>query len=215
VELENIKATSAPKPPAALTRLPLTEAVLVMDICGSTELARLHGDRVMLRLKRALKEIVERAAQDNRVKFMKGTGDGFLMTFAECDEAAQTALRVLDETRRLNSEQPGQPALGLRFGLDYGEVYAEADGDRSGGAVNLAFRVEGTQAAQMHETSSGLYHKEGLPERDRILVTHNVFKRLGLAGPRLQCLKAGYFDYKGFEGMRVAVYVVHAGARLA
>ena len=188
-----------PRSAAAGIPLSMTEAVLVMETC----------DPLAPRLKRTLKEAVRAAAEKNQVKSITSAADGFVMTFAGCREAVVTGLDILARMRGHSQSHPDQPAVALRFGLDYGEVHVGADGDRSGGPVDMASRVAGAQAEQMHETRSGVYHKEGLPARDRILVTQNASKQLSLKNAPFQCLKAGYFDCKGREGVRVAVHVIY------
>jgi hypothetical protein len=191
-------STAHPKPAAAEALPSLTEAVMAMAVCG----------RPAPRLKRTLKETVQAAAKKHQATSIKSAGDGFVMAFAGCREAVSAGLDILAQLRG-SSRTPDQPTLGLRFGIDYGEVRAGADGDRSGAPVEMAFRVADAQAEQMHETRSGVYHKEGLPEQDRILVTHNASKQLSLKSAPFQCLKAGYFDCIGLDGVRVAVYVIY------
>lgn len=186
---------------------PTVEAVLVMDLCGSTELGTRRGDRAVVDVKHKLKELGLAAAAKNGAAFCKWTGDGFLMTFAYCQDAVSTAQEVLRAARVYNAAKPSGPPFKLRFGVHFGEVYAQADGDRAGSAVDLAFRLEGASVTEMHETRQGL-SKEDLPLEDRILVTHSVYQELAASPGRFDCVKAGYFDFKGFEGTRIAVYEV-------
>jgi class 3 adenylate cyclase len=202
-------APARPKSSAAENPESLTEAVLVMNVYGSTGPARVRGDRLAVGLKRRLKEIVAAAAAKHHANLIQATEDGFLLTFAGCRESVLTGLEILAEMRGHNKSHPDQPAVHLRFGIDFGEIQAGADGSRSGAPVDMASRIEAADAGKMHETRSGLYHKEGLPTNDCILVTQNVFKQLSIQDAPFQCLKAGYFDCQGLEGVRVAVYVVY------
>lgn len=186
---------------------PLVEAVLVVDICDSTDMGQRYGDHLLVRLKGALSDIAREAASAHQETFLKGIGDGFLMTFPGCGQAVSVAQEILRGMRRYNASHPGQPAVGLRFGLNFGEVFVDALGDRSGNAVNLAFRVQATRPSDMHETKQGI-SRSALPDRDRIFVTHSVFKELSAAGSPFECLMLGYFGYKGFDGMRMAVYAI-------
>lgn len=186
------------------------EAVLVMDLRGSTGMASSFGDRIVVRVKRKLKELGLASAAKNGASFTKWTGDGFLMTFAYCQDAVCAAQDILAAARAYNASSPGQPAFKLRFGINFGDVHAQADGDRIGSTVDLAFRLEGTNTFEMHETREGLT-KDQLPEQDRILITHSVYKELSGSPGRFDCVKAGYFDFKGFEGTRIAVYEVLSG----
>lgn len=187
--------------------LPLVEAVLAVDMCDSTGIGHRYGDQLLVRLKRALRDIASAAAEQHSAAFTKGTGDGYLMTFPRCGQAVSAAQDMLKATRGYNASHPAQPAVSLRFGINFGEVHADSLGDRTGSAVNLAFRVQDTKAEDMHETKQGI-RKADLSLRDRIFVTHNVFKELSAAGSAFECLKLGYFDCKGFDGMRIAVYEI-------
>lgn len=193
--------------PEAAARVPLTEAVLALDMCDSTETGQTYGEQFFLRQKAAVEGSVLAAAKTHRAATVKGTGDGYMMTFADCESAVLAARRILADVRQYNDAGPARQPLGLRIGIHFGEVFAEPGGDRSGLAVNLAFRLQETKAEAMHETRQGIA-KALLPSRDRIFISHNVFKQLSAQRSGIQCFKVGYFDLKGFEGLRVAVYEV-------
>ena len=177
----------------------LSEAILVVDMARSTDIADTYGDGFAFELSRALSELIIPLAEEEGLQFAKSTGDGYLMTFADSRRAIRVALRALDLCRARNEQTEAKRAINLRFALNVGETRVDTTGDRLGAAVNMAFRIEGVKQDGMTPAPGGMAPDE-LPEINRILVTESVSKEL--AGvPEVALRLAGFFELKGFTGL--------------
>jgi class 3 adenylate cyclase len=88
---------------------------------------------------------------------------------------------------------PPHEQLRLRFGLNCGETMVDADGDRHGNAVNVAFRLEGVQEDQRSEGSE---RRESLRSEDRVYITAGMYVELPPAAQAV-CRPLGHFTFKG------------------
>lgn len=103
------------------------------DIVGSTELLnRLGQSEYMVRLTEH-DLMIRRALIAGRGREVKHTGDGFLVVFAEAEDALRWALVVQGEFET-------QPELDIRLGLAAGEP-VDQDDDIFGSVVTLANRI--------------------------------------------------------------------------
>ena len=165
----------------------LIEAILVLDLCGSSSLANQAGDGLAYHLKKRMFQICDVVFNENASVYIKNTGDGFFATFGNpgvCLESAVMILKKLAARNRVTKSKP----IDVRIGLHYGDMYIvdEVTNDRHGNDLNIAFRVEGV-------TASAFEGKPlvDLPEKNRILATQVFyemcnpqdapFKRLGKA----------------------------------
>lgn len=180
----------------------VTEAILVIDIVGSSRIADAMGDRMAGRVKNVLAEKLNDLLKKNPAEYLKNTGDGFMVVFANVRNAVRVAMDLLaglkmDEMSR---------GLHIRMGLHYGETAVLPDGDRRGMAVDMAFRVESVKVDDMHQTMLGI-KKDMLPRMDRIFITEVVQRMIGNDSQvKTRCI--GYFDLKGFTGRHKIFEVV-------
>lgn len=185
------------------TSLTKPEAILVLDLCSSTEIGDRFGDQFSFELKNDLKAIVDTAAYANDVFFKKGTGDGFLMTFQTTEQAIKTAREILHQTRIRNETVSEDKRIHLRFGGNFGEVQIARDEDRHGTAVNVAFRFEGIKWDNIVDPC---FEKHQFPEKDRVFVSEYMARDIeNMKG--LCCHKIGYCEIRGISG-RHPVYKV-------
>lgn len=106
--------------------------VLFTDIVGSTERAAELGDRRWRELLRRHHELVRRELWRFGGRELSTTGDGFLATFKQPEQAIRCARAISDAVRELGIE--------IRSGLHAGEVEA-IEGTVGGIAVHTAARV--------------------------------------------------------------------------
>jgi class 3 adenylate cyclase len=171
----------------------LREAIVVLDMCNSSALASQFGDEQAMKVKRELRRHYLPAARRWGAQFVKNTGDGYLVTFPRARDAVGASVETLQHLRAYNAEAPPSEQLRLRFGLNCGETMVDADGDRHGNAVNVAFRVEGVREDQRQPLAEG---SEPLRTEDRVYLTSMVYAELP---PEAQaaCQAIGHFTLKG------------------
>jgi len=174
----------------------LREAIAVLDICNSSALANQFGDEPAMSVKRELRRLYLPIARRWGAQFVKNTGDGYLVTFPRSRDALGASVQVLQLVRDHNRTAPAPERMRLRFGLNYGETMVDADGDRHGNAVNVAFRVEGVRE-EHRDGSAG----EGgsLRAEDRVFLTAMVYSELP-ALAQAACRLIGNFVLKGIAG---------------
>lgn len=177
----------------------LSEAIMVVDMARSTDIADTYGDGLAFELSGALTELIIPLAEEEGLQFAKSTGDGYLMTFADTRRAIRVALRALDLCRARNEQTEAKRIINLRFSLNVGETRVDTTGDRLGAAVNMAFRIEGVRKEGMTPAPGGMAPDE-LPEVNRVLVTEAVSKELA-TDPEVTLRLTGFFELKGFTGL--------------
>jgi adenylate cyclase len=120
-------------------------AVMALDVVGYSRLMSADEDGTHGRLRRKLRDIVEREAGAESGRVVKTTGDGALIEFASAVQAVRAAVCI--QRRNETAEAAEEPGRRIRFriGISIGEVIIE-DGDIFGDGVNLAARLEGVAA---------------------------------------------------------------------
>jgi class 3 adenylate cyclase len=181
-----------------------TEAVLVVDLVGSTHYATHYGEGLAMKARTLLKDRTLAAAQRQGLLFSENTGDGYFMTFPSVPAALRTALTLLKDLQSRPPDLSPAPPLSLRLGISFGEILLDDRGARHGAVINRAFRLEGL-------TRDSFVHVEGaaepgeIPDRNRIFLDEAAAQeaRTPEAFPRF----LGVCELKGFSGLH-RVYVV-------
>ena len=177
----------------------LTEAILVLDLCNSTDIAARYGDHITLKLMQILTDTIKPIAQQEKVQLMKNTGDGFLITFPKVDNSVRFAWQTLDKIGRYNKKVDDISRINLRFAINLGETKVVGDGDRMGVAINMAFRVEGLNPDNSIPIDNAI-PKEEVPLENRIFVTESVEKEVeNMKGFNTRMV--GLFELKGITGL--------------
>jgi class 3 adenylate cyclase len=150
------------------------EAIMVLDLCGSSALADRSGDQVAYHLKKRLAAICDSVFTEHKPQYTKNTGDGFFATFQNagaCLSAAVLVLRRLD----LRNRNTRNPPIDVRIGLHFGETFLmdEETLDRHGNDLNIAFRIEGVR-----EDSFSPPPQTPLPEKNRIVMSKDFINAL-------------------------------------
>ena len=174
------------------------EAVMFIDMAGSTALGSKYGDNLVLEMKERLGNMVKIESGRQNVLFTKGTGDGFMLTFPEAVNAVRAAIGIMKRAKEYNAGIPESRALNLRIGIHFGQVNIDADGDRHGTSCNLAARIEDAKEDQFHQTRMGI-SKDELQQHNRILASEVVIDELKNQ-PEFKSRLVGYFDFQGISG---------------
>lgn len=196
------RGITGPRIPAGTS---VTEAILVLDLCNSTDIANRYGDNFALTLLHNLTELVTPIARQEGCRFMKGTGDGFLMSFAKAENAVRFASQTLTAVADYNAKTDEMGCINLRFAVNLGEAKVDATGDRLGVAVSMTFRVEGVKPDGLIPMEGGMT-KEAMPLVNRILITENVAKEIPTISGAAVTL-VGLFELKGITGLH-RIYAV-------
>jgi len=173
------------------------EGVMVLDICESSRMMDLYGDEMTNKIKNMLEDLMFPIFEACGSKFRKSTGDGFLVTFPEADQAVKASIKILRVMDDYNTKKKGIP-VHLRFAVHFGAVRIRQDGDRHGTNVNIPFRVEGLKAENLIEVEGGMRPDE-LPKQDRILITEAAYQRL-LTHEEYHCRYVGMFELRNITG---------------
>jgi class 3 adenylate cyclase len=174
------------------------EAVMFIDMVGSTAMGSKYGDEFVFKLKEHLGQTVRAECKKQGVLFVKGTGDGFMLTFPEAENAVCAGMNILREVRRENEGVAESRSVHLRMGVHMGQVNIDPRGDRIGTTANFAARIEGAKLEQLQAAEDP--GKVQLPERDRILVSDVVHEELK-DNPGYPMRPVGYFEFKGITGL--------------
>lgn len=175
------------------------EAIVVIDMCNSTEIVTRYGNEFSFSLFKTLAQMVSAGAQKAECCFQKGTGDGFLLTFPATNNAVGFAREVLARIKASNTIVEPIKKIDLRMAVHFGECKLDPAGDRLGLAVNTAFRVEGLKPEGLIPLE-GSMTKEEMPVKNRIFLTETVAREIQDM-PGIEARLVGLFELKGITGL--------------
>ena len=185
----------------------LTEAIVVIDLCNSTDIISRYGDNFALKLMKKLNSIVEPIAKLEKCQFTKGTGDGYLLTFPTALNSIRFSFNTLAAVAKANKEIDNNHQINLRFAINLGETKVDDKGDRIGVAVNMAFRIEGVKPEAAISTD-GAMKSEDVPLINRIFVTENLEKEITKIKGVCSRL-VGLYELKGITGLHRIFQLIH------
>ena len=198
--------TAAPQPaprvaatPSARNPVYSSEAIVVIDLVNSTSIVTRFGNTFLLMLKHRLEHQVNEISLRNSAGFSKGTGDGFLLCFPSLGNSVIALREIFEALPTMNRDLPDGAEIALRGALNFGEVIADRDGDRTGGAIHKTFRLQGLPAASLIESEGGIKREE-FPEKNYTLVSEEAISGL----TKIQGLQSrflGLCELKGFPGL--------------
>ena len=116
---------------------------------------------------------VIKIARQGHCKFIKKTGDGFLMTFPESVNAVVFAVDAIKVINKYNLKMDSNEYIHFSFGINYGETMVEEKGGRLGMAVNMAMQIERIKPDGLIPIENGMTKKE-MPLENRIMLTDSV-----------------------------------------
>lgn len=177
----------------------VTEAIVVIDLCNSTDITSRYGDNFAMKLMQRLTAVVNPIAKREKCQFIKGTGDGFLMTFPSALHSIQFSLDVLANIQNINAKSEENQRINLRFAINFGEAKVDDKGDRLGAAVSMTFRIEGLKPEAAIQ-AEGCMPCDEIPLDNRIFITENLEKETTkISGITTRFV--GLFELKGITGL--------------
>jgi class 3 adenylate cyclase len=176
----------------------VNEAVLAVDLVGSTHVATHYGEGLAMRARNTLRERLAAAAQGHGLAFVESTGDGSLMTFTSVTGAVATAVRLLRDLGATPPDLAPGPPLEVRIGISYGEVLLDAGGGRHAAAINKAFRLEGL-GRESFAPAAGAEPPQTIADRNRIFLDEEAAKELEPGHAPIRFV--GFAALKGFSGL--------------
>lgn len=177
-----------------------TEAILVVDLCNSTDLGDTYGDSLVFNIMNEFAEIILDVARDEGLRFSKSTGDGYLMTFDSVENALQTAVVTLKLVAERNAVTEKKRRFDLRFAINQGETRVDTNNDRVGVAVNMTFRADGVKKEAMVPGPGATVVPEDFPMENRILLTEAAYNEIK-KNPAYKTRFIGFFELKGITGL--------------
>ena len=190
----------------------VTEAIVVIDLCNSTDLTSRYGDSYALRIMHKLSGIVKPAAKREECRFLKGTGDGYLLTFPKAENAVRFSFMVLNSVLAYNAKAGKDKKIELRFALNFGEAKIDETGDRLGANISMTFRVEGVKPEALIPVEDGMKQHE-MPLSNRILITENFAKEIEEL-TEVEIRLMGLFELKGITGLHRIYQLRNESGRL-
>lgn len=171
------------------------EGILVFDLCESSRIAS-EDDVMAYHLKQRITQLADPVLAENRMRFFKGTGDGFLATFPDAEDAVTAALEIENRIKLRNSRTNNLP-IQYRLAVHFGETWGITAGreDIHGNDVNIAFRIEGAQVEAFPDL------KTQFPQRDRILCSAHALDEIKrkntVLPPQIEGIYCGQANLKG------------------
>lgn len=136
-------------------------AMLLIDIVGSTRMVLDRGDSDFVQAVRKLHSGLMAHPGSDSMRFLKGTGDGFLVVYGEVATAIQVGRDLRSETGT---------SIALRMVVHAGRVKVGPDGDPLGREVHRLFRLEViTEDDRIPGTPSE--EPTEIPDDGRIMIT--------------------------------------------
>jgi len=182
-----------------------TETIMVFDLCESSKIAN-QNDHMAYHLKARLQQLAEPVLNEYGMRFFKGTGDGFLATFASATKSVSAALELVARIKHRNSRTTNPP-IHYRIALHHGDTWGISTGgqDIHGNDVNITFRIEGAQAEAFSTAAIDF------PRMDRILCSQALLNEIteqeGASVPT-EVTEIGPAALKGIHDP-VVIYYVH------
>ena len=184
---------SAPEPEITKGEYAL-EAIVVIDICGSTRIANHYGAHHLRSMYQELEGITLEVAGRFRDRYRRTTGDGLLLTFHTVADAVNASLEIQRRVQEHNIAADSPHRIPIRFSIHFGETLTDEEGRRYGDAVNMAFKVESLGVEALDSRGSPL------PSEDYLLVTEQVAGELASI-PGVRCHELGALELDGLAGL--------------
>jgi len=175
----------------------VVEAVLAVDLVGSTQIATRHGESLAMRARNVLERRIRAAAERRGATLVETTGDGCMMTFPSVVDAAETAAKLLRHLEDRPPDMSPGPPLEVRAGVAYGEILLDSRGSRHGAAINKAFRLMSVPG-EAFVAVEGEERLPEIPDRNRILFDEDAAGEFRSADARFR--QVGVCRLKGFSG---------------
>jgi class 3 adenylate cyclase/AAA+ ATPase superfamily predicted ATPase len=182
----------------------IPEAMVIVDIVGSTGLSHRYGAHLLRSLYSQLEAIGFEVAERFHARYRRSRGDGLLLTFNTVADAVNCSLEIQKRIRGYNNTVEARNQIPVRFVINFGETIADEKGERYGDAVNMTFKVEAFVSEALVGPDKG-----GLPSYDYIVVTEHVYREMA-SKEGVQCRELGAFELPGLTGLHRLYELKHA-----
>ncbi len=116
-------------------------AILAADVVGYSRLMGADEMGTLTSLKSHRRELIDSGIAEHHGRIVKTTGDGMLVEFASVVDAVACAVKIQRSMVRRNAAIPAERQIGLRIGINVGDIIIDGD-DIFGDGVNIAARLE-------------------------------------------------------------------------
>src|ERR1700745_3068043 len=116
-------------------------AILAADVAGGSGVMGADEKGTREPLKALRRELVDPKIAEHHGRIVKTTGDGLLVEFPLVIDAVRCAVEVQQAMLERNTRVAADSRIGLRIGINLGDVIVEGD-DLYGDGVNIAARIE-------------------------------------------------------------------------
>ena len=171
------------------------EAIVVIDICGSTKLAHQYGTHLLQSIYKQLEKIAFEVADRFQYRHRRSTGDGLFLTFNTVEDAVYYSIEIQLRIREYNRAADANHRIPVRFVIHFGETLTDEKEQRYGDAINMAFQVEAFVSEVL--VGSGEYK---LPNYDYAIITEHVCRELA-SQQSIHCRELGAFELPGLTGL--------------
>ena len=120
-------------------------AILSADVIGYSRLMR-DSEEATVRDLAAHRVVLTEIIQQHHGRVVDSPGDNILAEFASVVDAVNCAIKIQEEIRKSNTDNPEDRRMEFRIGINLGDVIEE-EKRIYGDGVNIAARVEGIAAA--------------------------------------------------------------------
>ena len=120
-------------------------AILSADVIGYSRLMR-DSEEATVRDLAAHRVVLTEIIQQHHGRVVDSPGDNILAEFASVVDAVNCAIKIQEEIRKSNTDNPEDRRMEFRIGINLGDVIEE-ERRIYGDGVNIAARVEGIAAA--------------------------------------------------------------------
>jgi class 3 adenylate cyclase len=168
-----------------------SEAILVLDVVGLTDLLISHGDQAFGKFVDRIETQLSAMVRRHQARVIERHLDGFLITFRNVDWAVAAVRDVFNRLSEFN--QLSEREVAFRGALHFGPTWIDPHSKRVGAAVHKAFRVCGAL------DTPDLW-KVGAPREKNLLVVTEEAREF-LLPHNVPARPLGAIPLKGFAGL--------------
>lgn len=183
------------------------ETIVFVDIVESTRLSDRYGwNAVGKPLLHGLRELIEKIRPQYGLACRRFTGDGYLLTFSNTDDADKSVVQALraiadiaSSIKKRNAEVAKHYQMNVRFSMHFGQVEI-VDNDREGLDVAFAFRLEEINAGFLSSAFDPM-SSEDFPLNNYVVMSEKTQEIL--LEQQVQCSwePVGILRLRGFTGL--------------
>jgi class 3 adenylate cyclase len=122
-------------------RFEKTLAVMVIDLCGFSRTARLHGIVACLLMIARMKRIARPIVSRHRATIVEAIGDNLLCVLDTADAALAASVELIQAVRAANRGLANGQSLHVSIGIGFGPILNDSNRRVAGYEVNIASKL--------------------------------------------------------------------------